>query len=367
MDIIIDSNIYMRDFKLKEKNIEIILDYISKTNSSIIFPRIVIEEIKNLYKKKLKDNFNTYNASIAKLKSILINTVESNNVTVDFDKETDDYVNFVFEKLNIIEDNIIDYKNEFLPELVKRAINRIKPLGENGQQFRDGLLWLTLLDYAERAENKEIIFISANSNDFAEKNTATLHRQLQEELQEKGLTIHYYIDIDSFIESQASKIDFITEAWISENVNQEKLEEIFVAILGENQEERVKDSVNLDRNEYLTGYVNRTEYIYSAIQDHYVYEKQDGKIILKLFVEFETEYELEIMRRKERDESKYDYRIIINPRTGESEYEMDFIPDYSLDEEYDTTYSNPTFIGHFNITIDNSEVTEIELADWESS
>lgn len=60
MDIILDSNIFKRDLKLKDKNFEILNDYLAKTNSSLILPKIVFEEIKNLYKKTLKDNFNTY-------------------------------------------------------------------------------------------------------------------------------------------------------------------------------------------------------------------------------------------------------------------------------------------------------------------
>lgn len=366
MDIIIDSNVFKRDLKLKDKNFEILNDYLSKTQSKVILPKIVLEEIKNLYKKTLKDNFNTYATSVAKLLSTLISPEEYSKLSIDVDIEATKYVEYINEKLNITSHNIIDYKNEYLPELVRRAINRVKPLGEDGQQFRDGLLWLTILDYASTTENKELIFISTNSNDFAEKNSTNLHKDLLKECEERGVAIHYYLTVEDFIATQASKIEFINDDWISENVDKEKIEELFISILSDTHKDYIKDSVELDHNEHLTGYINRTDYIYSTIYEHYVYEKLDGEILLKLSVEFETEYELEIERTKERDESRYDYRYVINPRTGEEDYIMDYIPDYSVNFEQDVIYKNPIFIGYFTISIKDQKIVEIEVTDWEN-
>lgn len=363
MNIILDSNILVRDIKLSNENIEIILDYLDKTNSSVILPKIVIEEIKNLYGKNITEKLSTYEKAETKLKSVLVNSLEFAKITVDLEKESNDYIKFVMEKLKVKEEQIIKYKNEYLPELVNRAVNKLKPLGENGQQFRDGLLWLTTMDYAETVENKEIIFISSNTKDFASNSSGRLDEQLQKELDERGIRIHFYKDIESFVKNHASKIDFINKEWISGNIEKETLEKMFIYTIGEYHKEKAREEVDLNRNERLTGYVRETNYINSDIDSYYVYEKQDGKLLLRLQVIFETEFELEIERIIEKEETRYDHRLVINPRTGKQEYEVEYIPDYSLDYQYDIVYSNPVFEESFTVIIDDRKITEIKLTD----
>jgi hypothetical protein len=64
MDTIIDANIIRRDLKLNDRGFEILSDYLVKTNSKLIFPSIVVEEIKGLYKRALQERFEDYTKSI---------------------------------------------------------------------------------------------------------------------------------------------------------------------------------------------------------------------------------------------------------------------------------------------------------------
>lgn len=367
MNIIIDSNIFNRDLKLKDRNFDIISDYLSRTNSDIVIPQIVLEEIKNLYKKALQNNFNTYAGSVVKLAATFISAPTAyKKITVDFDAESDKYIEFIIKKLNISPDKIINYKNEYLTELVYRAINRIKPLGENGQQFRDGLLWLTILDYAETTENREVIFISANSTDFAEKNSKSLYRDLVAECKSRDVTVHYYTSTEDFtVGIRASVVNFINEDWINKNVDLDKIDKIFSSTLESIDDDYVKDSVELDHNERLTGDINRTSYISSQILSHYVYEKLNGEILLKLEVQFETEYELEIERTIGRNEPRYDHSVVINPLDGSEEWITDYVLDYVKEQEQDFVQEYPLYIGNFTLTIQNEEITEIVLTDWD--
>lgn len=365
MDTIIDANIIRRDLKLNDKNFEVLVDYLGRTNSKLILPSIVVEEIKGLYKRVLEERFDEYSKSVEKLKSTLLFLEMPKSPDLDIEGDSNKYIDFLHNKLGTNADNIIPYKNEYLPELVKRAIERKKPLDNKGQQFRDGLLWLTLLDYAESTEEKLIAFISDNPTDFSDKGESVLAKELIEETKKRGVEIKYFKTLNDFAKEHASKIDFITETWVKENIDFTIIENLFVEILGDKQEEGILGDLELERNENTTGYINRTDYINSNLIDFFVYEKSDGTIFLNIEVEFETEYEIEIERTIERDNYRYDYVSRTNPRTGEQEMDMVYIPDYSVEQEHDYKYDNPLFRGKFVISIKDKKIGDYELKDWD--
>lgn len=365
MDVIIDSNIIRRDLKLNDKNFEILADYLNKTNSRLIIPSIVIEEVKGLYKRALIERYDEFIKCSNKLKSILITKSTPTISEIDYEKEADEYILYIHNKLGTSEDNIIYYKNDFLPDLVKRAINRKKPLDDKGQQFRDGLLWLSMLDYAENTIEKRIAFISDNPKDFSENGTKKLNQELKAEAESKQLEIIYFRELSDFAKEHASIIDFITEDWISENIDIKVIEKLLDNVIGNGQDTSVLDSVDLDMNEQTTGYLNKTDYISSELIEFFVYEKSDGVIFLNAEYEFETEYEIEIEREVERDSSRYEYNYRMNSHNDEPELDMEFVSDYSVEQEYDYKYANPIYIVKYVITIENKKVKDYQLKEWD--
>jgi len=365
MDIIIDSNIIRQDLKLNDKNFEILIDYLAKTNSRLIYPSIVIEEVKGLYKRALTEKKQEFNTSLRRYKSTLLSIELPEIPEIDINDETDKYINYIHNKLGTSLDNVINYKNEYLPELVNRAIKRKKPLDNKGQQFRDGILWLTLLDYAESTKEKRVAFISNNSNDFAEKGENKLCSELIEETANKGIDLKYFKTLNDFAKEHASVIDFITKKWVENNIDLKIIEKLFDEILDSSIEEAIIDGANLESNEKPTGYINKTDYFNSKLIEFFVYEKSDGTILLNLEYEFEAEYEIEIERVLERDTSRYAYRYSTNPHTGEPEMDMDFIPDYSIEQEQDYELEYPLFKVNFVLTIIDKKVSDYKLKDWD--
>lgn len=365
MDTIIDTNIIRRDLKLKDKNFDILIDYLGRTNSRLILPSIVLEEVKGLYKRALQERFEEYTKSIEKLKSTLLFLEMPETPALDINGDADKYIEYIHKRFGTSADNIIEYKNEYLPELVKRAIERKKPLDNKGQQFRDGLLWLTLLDYAQTTDEKQIAFISDNPTDFSEKGDSNLSNELLEETKEKNVVIKYFRTINDFAKQHASAISFITREWVEENIDFSITEKLFVEILGEKQERAILGDLDLERHEQATGYIIKTDYIGSNLIDFFVYEKSDGTILLNIEMQFEFEYEIEIERMTHKEITRYDYRYRTNPQTGEPEMDMLYIPDYDIEHEYDYKYDYPVFRGKFVISINDKKIGEYELKDWE--
>jgi len=365
MDIIIDTNILRRDLKLKDKNFDILLDYLEKTNSNVILPQIVFEETIGLYERLINERIEDYKKNLIKLNGTLVNTriTENNSIDIHLEKET--YKELLKTKLKLTNDSIIPYKNEYLEELVNRAINRIKPLDGKGQQFRDGLLWLTILDIANLTDEKRIIFISDNPTDFADKGANKLALELKNEADNKGVEINYYRTISDFVKEHAIKLSFVTMEWIENNLDFTQIEDIFNQIVSlEDDYVRESSESELEPSETATGHLSNTTHIESKALDFFVYEMSDGRVLLNIDFEFEKEYEMEVEREVEKDRSDYEYQYHIDPETGEMHNMPVFVPrvDFEVENDYKIIY--PVFQAKFVITIKEEKVVDYDFKEW---
>lgn len=366
MNIVIDTNIIRRDLKFADKNFDILLDYLSKTNSRIVMPRIVIEEIMGLYKRILVDKKKEYLNSLRKLDSLLIKKSISHEVDLSTTNEVTKYIDYLKEKLRIGDESIIEYKPEYLNDIVKRAIARMKPCGDKGQQFRDGILWLTMLDYAKSQPDRKLIFISDNPKDFSSGGNNELDSQLKEETSALNIEIIYFKTIYDFVREHAVKIDFITEEWIMENVHDSTLTEMFNNIIMK-EDKRILDKIrgSLEHGKTITGYIQSTGYISSNLIDFYVYEMADGTLLLNLEFEFEKEYEFEYEEEVEKEESVFEYECHFNPNTGDYDFEPAYVPRYRTKYEAKIECECPLFRGEFIITIKDKRVVDYEFKEWD--
>lgn len=365
MDIIIDTNIIRRDLKLNDKAFEILTDYLAKTNSKLIFPSIVLEEVKGLYKRVLEERNEEYCKSLDKLKSTLLFSEISQNEVINVEAEASRYIEYLHSKLGTSDKNIVSYKNDYLPELVSRAIQRKKPMDSKGQQFRDTLLWFTLLDYAETSDEKLVGFISDNPSDFAEKGEDKLAKELIEEAESRGIQIKYFKTLNDFAKEQASVIDFINQDWVKSNLDFEIIENLFVEALGSDQEKSILRGLSLERNEKTTHYIERTDYINSSLEEFFVYEKRDGTIFLRVDVAFELEYEFEIEKTVYEDNSRYEYVHSFNDVSGQSEFKAVYIPDEYEESKYEYRTTYPCFVAAFLILIKDKKIDNYKLDDWD--
>jgi len=366
MDIIIDTNIFRKDLKLKDKNYEILLDYLKKTNSNLVMPQIVLEETEGLYRRLLEEKRSELITAYNKLASSLFHTKLNELKEIDLEFEVEEFKKQLFTKLRITPERLINYKGSYLPDLVNRAINRIKPLGENGQQFRDGIIWLTMFDYISTKEDKRIVFISDNKSDFGEGNENKLNPILDQEAKKSGIQVFFFRSLADFSREHASSVDFINAEWIKTDIDFKRLESIFNKVISSDKEfVLISSKSELKSNEKPTGYLNETSYLKSNIIDFFVYEKSEGTILLNLTIEIEKEFEMEIEREMERSRYSYEYETKFNPRSGEMDIEPVFVPRIEYDVDFDYKFINPIFKANYVITIEDKKAIEYEFIGWE--
>ena len=292
MIIVLDTNIFREDFLMNSFKFKILFDFLKKTESKIVVPQIIYQEIDALYRREIEEKISRIEKSRDFLKKILVGGLKQ-DIELNINGEVKKYFTYFKERLKIGEKNIIPYQDNYLDETVKRALFRIKPCSEKGEEFRDTLLWLTLLDIASSTDDKRVIFISKNVREFASKD-GKLDTYLFEDAKKRGVTIKYYKSLDDFIKDKAKQIDFITKEWLLSLITIGTINKKVVEASEQSyyREGLLRCAEDKTKNR-LTGYVN----LYTAnldIREFYVYEAVDSETYyIQIIYDGEGEAEIE--------------------------------------------------------------------------
>ncbi|MCT4073851.1 DUF4935 domain-containing protein [Elizabethkingia anophelis] len=280
MDIVLDSNIYRGDWYLKSNDFTILRDYLSKTDSSFVLPQIILEEITGLYKRNLEEEINSLSKTSENL-NYLLNRTLFEELQVNIEQESDRYIKMLIRKLGLTNSKIVKYDNDFLPKIIKRAIQKRKPFKDEDRGFRDCIIWLTLLKYTEKSHEKQIVFISNNPTDFGDnKQNPILHPDLQKDCDELNIKVNYFKSIKEFTEKHSKKIDEFDIDWLSENIDISLLSDIAREKIDQSSPRYVKNwfewRTELDSADtFKTISVN-----FNDFEDIFIYEMVNGDFII---------------------------------------------------------------------------------------
>lgn len=336
MDVVLDTNVIHEDFLLRSADFRNLMDYLEKTDSNIMMPKIVLLEIEKKYAEELQKRFSKYNSHKNSLNDFLLDK-EVSGGSVDINAEVKKYIAFLTKKFRLNHKTIVNYKPEYMDDVVKRAIERKRPCSDAGEEFRDVLLWLTVLDILGKSKihEKSIILISNDKKAFASEE-GKLHPQLESELSLKKLNVNYYCSIKDFVRGHASKIDFITKEWLASEVAtlDGDIERWF-----ERHEEQIIDRVERICDASITSSVDSLN-IDVEIGEFYVYERSDGtcSVDLEIYGCLNVQIEVPIGLYDVDDDDVFKTKI----------------KDFDFD-----------FTASFNIEIEDAEVADSELYDMD--
>ena len=181
MKIVIDTNIFFRDFMLSGTEFRTLFSELPKLGYGLCVPQIVFDETVNKFleeTKKVLDDARNIGAS-----SINFSNFDHPISAPENAKET--YQKYFTEKLQSLGAEFIDYPEVTHKELVHRALSRKKPFRSSDTGgYRDVLLWETIL---ELAKNDEVTFICNNPKDFSDDNKQGLHPDLYDDIKTREL------------------------------------------------------------------------------------------------------------------------------------------------------------------------------------
>lgn len=327
MKIVLDSNIICSDYLMTGSKFQMLFDFAGKTENIIYVPQIAYEEILGKYRRKLTEDFLKIDTQQNHLQRILVDPGLNNTSEDEIEQYIDKYKQHLAEIMALNQIRSIQNSNDYLPEVVHRAVNQIHPFTKHRKEFRDVLIWLAVLDLAEGSDEKEVTIISLNSTDFSD-NENQLHPDLQAEASKRGLSINLVSSLGKFLEQHATKIEFITKEWIEANTIQEEITDKIRAYIFEIESD---DMVGNLRGHGFDFYG-----IFDAqIQDleldcFYVYEMQDGSLRL------EAEY------------------------CGVCDIEFET---YHINNEE----LSPEFWCNFSYTVKNKEITDTEIVEFSTN
>lgn len=296
MDVVLDTNIIVGDFLITSGQFDVLFDYLRKTQSKLIIPEIVYEELESIYKQKLKEALEEYNKSVNKLKNMLVDfNLDKHKIEIDFEKEVKKYKDFLFKKLILYLGSEVPYRDKHLREALRRSLKRIKPCNTRGGEFRDAILWLTILEIASKNKERGIIFISNNKKDFGSKESKnSLDPELEKEALERGVKIKYYTSLSDFISDHAKKLDFITPDWIKSKLSLDEINRQLLTSIDNNGIKKLLQWADYKTDFPISDYCNPI-YANLDIYNYYVYEMLNESLYIEILYtgELEVEFELE--------------------------------------------------------------------------
>ena len=232
MEIIIDTNILFSDWALRTEDSRAFLDFVERTGSVIYIPEIVWEETRKNYLDEITSKHAAYVKASKQFGRIFVVQPELKRVEIDFEKEADSYLEWLQRELKFNGSNILPY-GEFTKRIAARVMAKRKPFNmENDHEYKDTLVWETVLDVVGtkvgRGDN-EVVLISNDSDAFAavkqnkqvrnqkaEKQEGILHHQLEEDVSTalesgKASNFYYYHSFSAFLAAHYTPIKGIDE------------------------------------------------------------------------------------------------------------------------------------------------------------
>lgn len=316
MDIILDTNVFREDFWLQSHKSALLLDYLRKTGGRIIMPQIVWEEVGALFKRELLENLHKFASARRDVEKVLNDSIPE-TININPDAEVKRYREFLMARLNFTEESVVPYLAEYLQAVVMRAINRVKPCSEKGEEIRDAILWLTVMDIARGDGDYRAVFISRNTKQFADENKE-LHRTLREEAEREGLEIKYYFELGKFISAHAATVNYVTKDWLLENVSLDEIKSEMLERVESEGHDRLIDWA-VQRCYQPTGHLS-VKGADIELDNYYVYEMTSGEFKIEVMYAGTLQIEFEMfperrMGAQELDDRDTDSRIItLNPQ-----------------------------------------------------
>jgi PIN domain-containing protein len=222
MDIIADTNIYLADPKMTGNRFQELFAYMRRTGSRLVIPHLVHLELLERYRDQLREVAEEAAKEWAKMRSRAVSD-PGDFPAFDVDWQVEELHSLLKKPSRdvhvIFDDDIggIDVR-----ELIRRGVCRIKPASAAGEELRDVMLWMTVLNHAKKV-GRETSFIS-NDRAFADE-TGMLHDQMASDITGAAVRFSFYKDIGRFIAANSLETEDVTEEWLSGALAKEAIEE----------------------------------------------------------------------------------------------------------------------------------------------
>ena len=211
MDVILDANVYLRDVKMEGNQFQELFAYLRRTGSRLVIPMIVFHEVAERYRAQLAEEIartrNAWNWMRKKAISDL-----GNFPSPDIRSEGRALKNALRKPAPGVQAVLYpDVSGVDVQELVRRGVKRVRPASSEGEELRDVILWMVVIQYVKKAGN-QVAFISNDAN-FADPDGIGLHQQLSDDVTQAGVRVIFYREISKFVVENALETLPVESEW----------------------------------------------------------------------------------------------------------------------------------------------------------
>lgn len=211
--IVLDTNAIQADRFLRKAGAEALLDYVSRTGSRVLVPRIVLQELEANYRRLLLSRVAAIDSAANNLRRVLAFR-EFSAFDIDVEAEVLEYLALVRGRLQVSANGALEYELRDVQDAVERAIARRRPCSDKGEEIRDAIIWACVVRLLSK--DIDVVFITGDSGAFRSK--GILHEELQKEVAAQPGAFYLHDSLDDFAKQHASAIQFVTKDWVLSNV-----------------------------------------------------------------------------------------------------------------------------------------------------
>jgi hypothetical protein len=200
MDVILDSNVYLSDVRMESIRFKNLFDYLRRTKSSLVFPMLVVEETVSKYRSQLEAQTKKARKEVEQLNRLLIG--KDDRIRIDIQSRY--AVRQMRQKFRAPAKGVsvrfhaktaeIDVSEVFM-----RGVKRRRPASDDGEELRDVIIWMIVLQFA-KTENKPVAFISADNGFWAD---AEVHEHIRSDIEGSKVDVSIFRTIDDFVKASA--------------------------------------------------------------------------------------------------------------------------------------------------------------------
>lgn len=350
MNVILDTNILRADIGARSGRFDVLRDYLTRTKSALLIPRIVFDELLAVYSREVIERASKSAAAASALADFLPHRVSELPPSIgDVGIVVREYGAHILSRLGVSEADLVAHSGAYLDEMLNRAIWRKPPCTDRGEELRDTLIWLIALDAAANSKDKQVAFVSANVRQFG-GDGGELHPALEAEAKARGVAIRYFRSLDAFAREHASQIPLISAEWLARWLPQDQVLDAANWALMARAEALLEDA--LESGEAAAGEARILDTTIEA-PTWYVNEMVDGSIRLEVTYPVTIEIEGPIWKSVWRQRFSRTYEPGMY---GEITEPAEFVPE--------TERSAITLSRDFEVVVEG-EIRDGELAEWD--
>jgi hypothetical protein len=213
MDVILDSNAYLSDIRMESIKFKNLFDYLRRTKSSLVLPRLVQEEMIAKYRRLLDVQAKKTGQAIDQLNRLIFEKTSQIHYSAPKSAFAARRVrqNFgALERAGVVrcyaETGGVDVNEVFL-----RGAKRKRPASDEGEELRDVIIWLIALQYAQ-AEKKRVAFVTADRGFWKD---TEIHDHLKQDIEERKVELCLFRSLEDFIKSSTPEPISVDNEFVS--------------------------------------------------------------------------------------------------------------------------------------------------------